>query len=184
MYRLLTICVLAVGLAFAAGCSGSSALDNDSAAVFLTVEIEEFNPEVNVCAVFGDLTITKMNIESKPKNPGLSLSPNQDASLRDWEITVRRTDGGTVTSPDWFYVTSVFVPAGGTAALENYRIYPEEFLDDPPFNFLFPENGGIDPETGASFVREALRLVIHGRIVSGKEISTQPVEAGFRFYCN
>ncbi len=48
MYRLLTICVLAAGLVFAAGCSGGSALDNDSAVVFLTVEIEEYNPDINV----------------------------------------------------------------------------------------------------------------------------------------
>ena len=184
MYRLLTICVLAVGLAFAAGCSGGSSLDNTSAAVFLTVDIEEFNPEVNVCAIAGDLTITKMNIQSSPKNPDAGLTPNQDARLVDWEITPRRTDGGTVTSPEWYTSVTVYVPAGGTTTLENYRIYPQEFLDDPPFNYLFPENGGIDPETGNPYVREALGLVISGRIVSGKEISTLPSEAAFRFYCN
>ena len=184
MYRLLTICVLAAGLVFAAGCSGGSALDNDSAVVFLTVEIEEYNPDINVCAIVGDLTISKLNIQSKPKDPNGSLTANQDVSLKDWEITTRRTDGGTVTSPDWYNTISVFVPAGGTASLENYRIYPEEYLDDPPFNYLFPENGGIDPETGNPYVRQALRLVIHGRVVSGKQISTQPVEAGFRFHCN
>lgn len=184
MYRLLTICVLAAGLAFSAGCSGGSALDNTGVAVFLTVEIEEYNPEVNVCAVLSDLTISKMNIESKAKNPSVSLTSNQDARLSEWEVTPRRIDGGTVTSPDWYNVITVFVPAGGIANLENYRIYGEEYLDDPPFNYLFPENGGIDPETGQAFVREGLRLVIHGRIVSGKAISTEPVEAGFRFYCN
>lgn len=184
MYRLLTICVLVAGLIFSAGCSGGSALDNTSAAVFLTVEIEAYNPEINVCAVFGDLTIETMNIVSNPKNPDLTLTSNQDARISDWNVTVRRTDGGTVTSPDWYNVITVFVPAGGSATLENYRIYPEENLDDPPFNYLFPENGGLDPETGASFVREGLRLVISGRVVSGKAISTEPVEAGFRFYCN
>ncbi|RLE21913.1 MAG: hypothetical protein DRJ65_14990 [Acidobacteria bacterium] len=184
MYRLLTICVLVAGLIFSAGCSGGSALDNNSAAVFLTVEIEQYNPEVNVCAVFGDLTIESLSIESKPKNPDITLTANQDVNLRDWDITVRRTDGGTVTSPDWYIPVSVFVPGGGTASLENYRIYPEEFLADPPFNYLFPENGGLDPETGASVVREGLHLVISGRVVSGKAISTEPVEVSFRFHCN
>ncbi len=184
MYRLLTISVLAAGLVFSAGCSGSSALDNSGAAVFLTVEIEEYNPEVNVCVSTGDLTITKMNIQSKPKDPGASLTPNQDVSLSEWVVTTRRIDDGTVVSPDWSNAVSVFVPAGGKADLENYRIYREEFLDDPPFNYLFPENGGIDPETGNAYVREALHLVIRGRVVSGKTISTQPVEATFRFFCN
>ncbi len=184
MYRLLTIFILVAGLVFSAGCSGGSSLDNTSAAVFLTMEIVEYNPEVNVCVAGGDLVITNLNIVSKPKNPSAALTPNQDVTVSDWEVTVRRTDGGTVTSPDWSNVATVFVPAGGTANLENYRVYPEEFLDDPPFNYLFPENGGLDPETGASFVREGFRLVIHGRVVSGKTISTQPAEAAFRFYCN
>ena len=184
MYRLLTICVLAAGLVLSAGCSGGSALDNTEAAVFLTVEIDEYDPEVNVCAVFGDLTIASMNIESKPKDPDGDLTANQDVSLRDWYVTPRRTDGGTVTSPEWYNAISVFVPAGGTTGLQNYRIYPEEYLDDPPFNYLFPENGGIDPETAQPLVREALGLVISGRVVSGKTISAQPVEAAFRFYCN
>lgn len=184
MYRILTICVLAAGLVLGAGCSGGSALDNTGAAVFLTIEIEEYNPEVNVCAVAGDLTITEMSVMSNPKNPDQTLTPNQDARLTDWEVTARRTDGGTVTSPDWYNAITVYVPAGGTADLENYRIYPEEYLDDPPFNYLFPENGGVDPETGQTFIREALRLTLYGRVVSGKEISTTAAEAGFRFYCN
>jgi len=184
MYRLLTICVLVAGLIFSAGCSGGSALDNTGAAVFLTMEIEAYNPEVNVCAAAGDLFIETINIESKPKNPDAILTANQDVRITDWEVTARRTDGGTVTSPDWYNAVSVFVPGGGSATLENYRIYPEEYLDDPPFNYLFPENGGLDPETGAASVRQALRLVISGRVVSGKAISTEPVEAGFRFYCN
>ncbi len=184
MYRLLTICVLVAGLIFSAGCSGGSALDNTGASVFLTVEIEAYNPEVNVCAVAGDLFIESMNINSNPKDPDVALTANQDVLVKDWNVTVRRTDGGTVTSPDWYNAISVFVPGGGTANLENYRIYPEEYLDDPPFNYLFPENGGLDPETGAAFVREGLRLVISGSVVSGKKLSTEPVEAGFRFYCN
>lgn len=184
MYRLLTICVLAVGLVATIGCSGGSALDNTSAAIFITAEIEAYDPEVNVCATTGDLTLTTFNLESKPKNPDGALGSSQDARLTDWEVTVRRTDGGTVTSPDWYNAITVFVAGGGTATLSNYRVYPEEYLDDPPFNYLFPENGGVDTETGNPFVRESLRVVLHGRIVSGKAISTEPVEAGFRFYCN
>ena len=89
-----------------------------------------------------------------------------------------------MVSPDWYNAVSVFVPAGGNASLQNYRIYPAEYLEDSPFNYLFPENGGVDPETGNSYVREGLHLVISGRVVSGKTISTEPIELGFRFYCN
>lgn len=184
MKRLLTWSVLVAGLVLSIGCSGGSTLDNNSVAVFLTVEIEEYNPEVNVCAVLGDLTINTINIQSQPKNPNQPLTSNQDVRLTDWDVTPRRTDGGTVTSPAWYNAITVTVPAGATTDLQNYRIYPEEYLDDPPFNYLFPENGGIDPETGESIIRESLRLVLRGRTVSGKAVSAEPVEAGFRFYCN
>jgi len=184
MYRLLTMCFLTAGLMAVAGCSGSSALDNSGAAVFLTVELEHYDPEINLCIETEDLTISTLKINSRPKNPAEALTSNQDVNLNEWVVTVRRIDDGTVTSPDWTNAVSVFVPAGGIATLENYRVYPEEYLDDPPFNYLFPENGGVDPETGNLFVREALHLVINGRVVSGKTISTQPVEATYRFFCN
>ncbi len=184
MYRFLSISFLIAGVIASVGCSGGSALDNTGTAVFLTVNVTEYEPEVNVCIGGNDLTIADMTIESKPKNPEGNLTSNQDVRLVDWNVTVRRTDGGTVVSPDWYNAVSVFVPAGGNASLQNYRIYPAEYLEDSPFNYLFPENGGVDPETGNSYVREGLHLVISGRVVSGKTISTEPIELGFRFYCN
>ncbi len=184
MYRFLSISFLILGVITSVGCSGGSALDNTGAAVFLTVDVNEYEPETNVCVGGNDMVIADMSITSKPKDPGATLTSNQDVRLVDWNVTVRRTDGGTVVSPDWYNAVSVFVPGGGTASLQNYRIYPAEYLEDAPFNYLFPENGGVDPETGNSYVREAFRLVISGRVVSGKTISTEPIELGFRFYCN
>lgn len=186
MHRLLTLGALAGLLVLSAGCGGSSSLDNTEAVVFLTVEVKEHNPEVNVCTANSgaDLTIVKMEIESKPKSPGTNLSSNQDVNLRTWEITPSRIDGGTTVSPSWQTNVGVFVEAGGLTLLENYRVYPVEFLDDPPFNYLFPENGGVDPETGNAIIRESLRLVIYGRTVSGKTVATEPTSVEFRFSCN
>lgn len=184
MYRLLTVLVLAAGLVASIGCSGGSNLNRDSADVFITANIDTYNPDINVCALTGDINFTTFILESNPKNPDATLNSNQDARLTDWEVTVRRTDGGSVTSPDWYNPITAFVPAGGTTTLSNYRVYPEEYLGDAPFNYLYPENGGVDAETGQPIIREAFRIVIYGRLVSGKSISTTPVEAGFSFYCN
>jgi len=165
-------------------CSGGSGLDNTGVPVFLTVDVSENNPEINVCVPGIDVVVTKMTIESKPKDPGGSLSANQDVNLRDWVVTPEREDGGTVASPVWQTQQQVLVAAGGTATLENYRVYPAEYLEQAPFNYLFPENGGFDPETGAASIRETLNLVISGRTVSGKTISTPRVPLQYRFYCN
>ncbi len=185
MHRLLTLGVLvALLVVTTVGCSGESALDNTEAVVFLTVDVSAFNPEVNVCVETGDLTVEQMDITSTPKNPTDTLTANQDVNLTRWEISPYRTDGGTVTSPAWANDQSVYVPAGGTADLENYRVYPAEYLDDPPFNYLFPENGGVDPETGQAVVRESMTLILYGRTVSGKAVATEPVVLAFRFTCN
>ncbi len=174
-------CVLAVGLL---SCSGGSGLDNTGVPVFLTVDITENNPDINVCIGGVDVAVTNMRITSAPKDPSGTLSANQDVNLRDWDVTPEREDGGTVTSPVWHTQQQVYVPAGGTATLENYRVYPSDYLENAPFNYLFPENGGFDPETGAASVRETLNLVISGRTVSGKEISTPRVPLQYHFYCN
>lgn len=185
MRRLLTLGALAgMMIVTMAGCGGNSALDNTEAVVFLTVDVTEFNPEVNVCLVTGDLTVTQMSITSTPKDPRTPLTSNQDVNLTTWEVSPYRTDGGTVTSPAWSNDQSVYVPAGSSADLANYRIYPAEYLDDPPFNYLFPENGGVDPETGQAVVRESMTVILYGRTVSGKAVSTEPAVFHFRFTCN
>jgi len=165
-------------------CSGGSSLDNSGVPVFLTVEIKEHNPDINICSGYEDLIVTKMVVTSKTKDPTGEMTSNQDVNIRDWDVTPVRIDGGTVTSPDYHYQQAVLVAAGAVATLENYRVYPAEFLQGAPFNYLLPDNGGFDPETGADSVRETLNLVMSGRTVSGKQISTPSVPIGYRFYCN
>jgi hypothetical protein len=91
--------------------------------------------------------------------------------LTRWVVTPYRTDGGTVASPQWTHDTDVYVPAGGSADLSNYRVYPSEYLSQPPLNNLLPENGGFDPETGNRNIRQTLRVEVFGRTVSGKTVS-------------
>jgi len=73
-------------------CSGGSSLDNSGEPVFLTVEIKEHNPDVNVCATSEDLTVARMIITSKSKDPQGNLTSNQDVNLRDWDITPVRVE--------------------------------------------------------------------------------------------
>jgi hypothetical protein len=98
-------------------------------------------------------------------------------------ITPYRTDGGTVASPQWTYDQAVFVPAGGAATLENYRVYPLHLLSELPLAHLLPENGGFDPETGNTTIRQSFELQIFGETVSGKSIATIPVSIDYNFFC-
>ena len=174
--------VLALGLVVGS-CGGSSSLDNTAASVFLTVDISAYQPDVDVCTQQLDLVIESMDITSNTKDPGGTTSANQDVNLTRWVIKPYRTDGGSTTSPEWSYDQVVFVPSGGSAGLENYRIYPLEYLSEVPIAYLFPQNGGFDPETGNTNIRQSFELTIYGKTVSGKNVATTPVPVAFNFFC-
>ncbi len=165
--QVLLVLVLAVGLL---SCGGNSTLNDTEAAVYLTVDVTEYNPEVNI-AVPADVTITQMTIASHPKDPNATLNASQDVQLNRWVITPSRADGGSVASPQWIIDQPVHVPAGGQADLSNWRVFPQEYFYKPPLSNLFPENGGVDPETGQTNIRQSLRVEIFGTTTGGKSVS-------------
>ena len=164
-------------------CGGSSTLDNTEAPVFLTVEITGYEDRIDICIQAGDIAIDSMEITSETKDPAGATSPNMDVNLKRWVITPYRTDGGTVASPEWTYDQAVYVPAGGSASLDNYRVYPLGNLSELPLAYLLPENGGFDPETGNTSIRQSFELQIFGQTVSGKSVATIPIPIDFNFFC-
>lgn len=184
MKRIALVCiVVALGI-LTGSCGGNSTLDDTEAAVVLTVEIEEYNPEIDIC-LFGDfdVTISEMNIQSNPKAPGTEPGSNQDVNIRRWVITPYRTDGGSTASPEWIHDMAVYVPSSGETKLENYRVYPAEFFREVPLSYLLPENGGSDPETGNDNIRQSLQLQMFGTTVGGKSVATEPIPIAFNFFC-
>lgn len=182
MKRIPQLCTLAALALLVASCGGNSTLDDTESAVVLTVEIVEYNPDIDICQS-GDVTIAKLTVNSAAKAPGTELGTNNDVNIYRWVITPNRTDGGSTSSPEWTIDQGVFVPGAGTVDLENWRVYPQENFGLPPLSFLYPENGGVDPETGLPNVRQALWLVMYGRTVSGKAVATEPVPIAFNFFC-
>ena len=164
-------------------CGGNSTLDNSEAAVYLTIDVEAYNPDIDICLQATDIAIESMAINSDAKNPNANLGTQQDVNLSRWVIRPYRTDGGSTASPEWIYDQAVFVPAAGSAQLENYRIYALELLSEIPLAYLLPENGGFDPETGNDNIRQSFELQIYGRTVSGKNVSTEPIAIAFNFFC-
>jgi hypothetical protein len=173
-----------VGLALlaVAGCSSGNHSSDTEAEVFLSQDITQGPADQNVNSQV-DVTIGSMTINSHFKNPSSSPAGSQaDVTLTDWVITPSRSDGGTVASPVWRNYYSVYVPQGGSATLQNYRIFPSEYYRQPPLNQLFPENGGIDKETGKTNIRQRLQVAVYGKTVAGKSVSLSfPVDVNF-FY--
>ena len=58
-----------------------------------------------------------------------------------------------------------------------------EYFDVEPLLWLYPEYGGVDPETGRTNVRQSLTLQLFGRTISGKAVATEPIPVAFNFTC-
>jgi hypothetical protein len=177
------LCILVVLAMLVSSCGGNSTLDDTEAAVVLTVNLDEYNPDIDICSQGFDVAISKMVVESNSKDPDGVLSSNQDVNITRWVVTPVRTDGGSTASPQWTYDQAVYVPAAGTVDLENYRVYPAEYFELLPLSNLWPQNGGFDPETGFTNIRQSLWLEMFGRTVSGKAVSTEPIPIAFNFFC-
>jgi hypothetical protein len=167
--RLALIATTAVAAVTLAACAGNASRDSE-APVFLSQNIPVGPADVDI-SVPVDVTVPNMNIQSHAKSPTGTLSSQDDVTLTDWTITPGRTDGGTVASPVWHNFYSVYVPANGTANLQNYRIFPAEYFKQPPLNQLLPENGGFDKETGKRNIRQQLHIEVFGKTVAGDRVS-------------
>ena len=160
-------CVAAAAL-FVAGCTGNHSADEE-AAVLLSASITEGPADQAVNSIV-DITIGSMTIRSQAKSPDYTLSQQQDVMLTEWVVTPTRSDGGTVASSQWRNFYSVFVPAGSSASVQNYRIFPAAYYTEPPLIQLFPENGGLDKETAKPEIRQRLNIEVFGKTVSGKRV--------------
>jgi len=161
------------------GCGGNHSADTE-APVFISVDITEGVADVDI-SVPVDVVIAGMTLTSNSKSPDATLSQQQDVILNEWVITPERSDGGSVASPQWRNFYTVYVPAGGNATLENYRIFPSDFFHEMPLSQLFPENGGFDAETGRRNIRQRLKVEVFGKTVAGQRLSVR-FDVGVNFF--
>ena len=176
----LALGLVLLGTALALGGCGSNDSRDSSAPVFLTAEITAGPADIDISSPV-DVTIDTMNIVSQAKSPTEELSPQQDVVLNEWVITPVRSDGGTVASPVWHNFYQVYVSAGGSASLRNFRVFPSDYFHENPLSQLFPENGGYDRETGRRNIRQQLQIEVFGKTVAGEKVSCK-FSVGLNFF--
>lgn len=165
------VSVLLLGsVAFLGACAAGNHSADEEAPVILSVEVREGPADIDISNRV-DVVVPNMQFKSQAKAPGTTLGPQDDVILTEWVITPERTDGGTVASPVWRNFVTVTVPAGGTANLQNYRIFPAEYFDQQPLVQLYPQNGGFDRETGKRNIRQRLKIAIYGKTVAGRRVT-------------
>ena len=170
-HRLAVFALIALGALALAGCYNGNSTADTEAPVFLSAAITTGVPEVEM-KTSGDVSIPTITISSHAKSPSATLSQQQDVILSEWVVTCSRTDGGTVASPVWHdFNQTIYVPAGGSAPITDFTVFPQEYFRQAPLVQLFPENGGYDKETNQPGIRQKLHIEVFGKTVAGKKIS-------------
>lgn len=167
--RTTTLILAALAVVLLPGCTAGNHSADTEAPVYFTADITEGPADVDISLPV-DVTISQMTWKSQAKSPTAQLGSQADAVFSEWVVTAIRSDGGTVASPQWRNFENVVVPAGGTASLKNYRIFPAEYFKLAPLNQLLPENGGMDTETGKHNIRQRLHIEAFGKTIAGDKV--------------
>jgi hypothetical protein len=186
MKRITSVGIVLAAALLLGSCGGNSTLDDTEAAVYIIVEIDLYNPDIDICSYTAagiDVAIESLVVQSHAKAPGTALGSSQDVRILRWVITPERNDGGTTASPQAIFDQGIIAPAEGSTDLENWRVYPVEYLSEIPLAYLLPENGGIDPETANRNIRQRFVLQLFGETISGKSVASVPQSIQYNFFC-
>jgi hypothetical protein len=158
--------ILALSVLGLPSCSTNTQGD-DASPVFLTVSFDLL-PIVKNVNSGSFLQFQTTTIKNVLKVPSTTTVQFLDVRLESYTVSWSRLDGGkSVPSPETFAGT-VLVPANGTSTLTNYPYLSIAALQLPPFNQLFPFNGGVDRETNLTTIRLRADVAFFGRTLSGQ----------------
>ena len=165
----------------AAGCSTNTQGDSASP-VFLTCEFTLL-PAIKNVADNSLLQFDTTSLTSKFKSPSIAGGSTTflDTQVETYAIVWARIDGGKKASPTESFGGNVIVPAGGTSTLTNYPFMSASALQQPPLSFLWPANGGVDPETGRTEIRQTGTVTWYGHTMSGQPVTSVPAVFSMTF---
>ena len=155
------------------GCSGNTQGDSTSP-VYLTCDFT-LRPAVKFVNDGLPLQFQNVTLTSKLKIP-TTTSPTAflDTQVDTYVVVWTRIDGGKTASPSQTFTPGVIVPAAGISTLQNYIFMTPVELQQPPLSFLFPYNGGIDPETHSTEIRQSGTVTFYGHTMSGQPVTSVP----------
>jgi hypothetical protein len=173
--------LLAVLATLAAGCSSNTQGDSASP-VYLTCDFTllpaQWNVASNSLLQFDTTTLT-----SKIKSPSAAAGSSSflDTQVATYAIVWARIDGGKTASKTESFGGNVIVPAGGVSTLTNYPFMSISALQQPPLSNLWPNNGGVDPETGRTEIRQTGTVTWYGHTMSGQPVTSVPAVFNMTF---
>lgn len=178
----LALLAVLVSLAVVAGGCSTNTQGDSASPVFLTCDFTLL-PAVKNVASNSLLQFSTVELTSKFKSPSAAggSSTFMDTQVETYSIVWARIDGGKTASRTESFGGNVIVPAGGSSTLTNYPFMSASALQQPPLSYLFPYNGGIDPETGKTEIRQTGTVTFYGHTLSGQPVTSVPAVFSMTF---
>jgi hypothetical protein len=178
--------LIAAAVAALGATSCSSELTNNAAPVELIVTNTQILSHLDIDPLTTDADCNQqvgtINMQVLPKGGGTGGTFTQ-VRVRRYQVSYRRTDGGTVVPPSFVRSLDTLIGVNQTIS-SNFTVIEADALTQAPFAALRPQNGGRDPETGRTVVKLEVVLQVFGETLAGDNVSdTTAFPLEFCFAC-
>lgn len=119
-----------------------------------------------------DGSLGTITVRAIQKNPERESGNFLSIDLERMRVSYVRTDGGTLVPAAFTQTIDGFIEVGGSGSdLNNFIVFQQDAFTQAPFAALFPQNGGVDPETGRQSVNLDVVVEIFGETLSGEDVA-------------
>jgi hypothetical protein len=170
--RAAVVILIAIAL-FSLSCSSNELTDSASPVALVLsntqdLDVIDLEPGATGC----DANIGQVQIRSILLDPTPNVDQRfNDVRIRRYQVSYRRTDGGTLIPQPFVQSIDLFIAANGQSDLGSFRIFQRESLTQAPFAALLPSNGNRDPETGRRTVSMDVTLQVFGETLAGSNVA-------------
>lgn len=158
--------------------SGCSEINRESSPVEMLATIEQDVDTIDLLAP----PLTQVTVLLRAIQKRVDSDPRfLNVELIRYQVSYRRTDGGSLVPASFVRTISGTVPVGGSpTSFNTFTVFDIGSQQQAPYVALLPQNGGRDPETGNRFVKMDVIIDIFGETISGERVSAR-AQAPFTF---
>jgi hypothetical protein len=155
-----------------AGCSGDVSRDASPVALIVTnsqiLQTLDLNGGTGCAQDVGTI-----NLQATIKNPNqISDQTFNQVRVTRYRVSYTRTDGGKIVPATFVRnIDTLLTPGGAPSSSTKFQLFELDSLLHAPFQSLFPNNGGRDPETGRPIVALVVTVEVFGETLAGERVS-------------
>lgn len=169
MKNLVRLTALATVVLTLGACSNE--IVSDAAPVELVVTNTQNLLKLDILGGEGcDETVGTIDMTVIPKAGNSGEGDFDQVRVRTYRVSYRRIDGGTLVPSSFVRPIDTTIGVGASSGDTLFQILEGDTYTRAPFAALFPQNGGVDPETGRRVVTLQVIVEVFGETLGGEDV--------------